>query len=474
MTRQHGPELLELVEKVHALTKRLHDAPPPRPTPPNSSGSSRDWISPRPFDWSGPSPRTSTSPTSPSRLIESSSWPPARTERRNGWRQPSTASGGRSRPKPNRRDRRPGRAQAGVHCPPHRGRPPHGAHQVGTHRRPPDGTERSVMSPLPNGTESTVVSPRSSTRSGRPMSCALERPQPIDEARSAMFYLDQLANDVLPGLAEDVAIGLERLGAPAAPERSRIRFGTWVGGDRDGNPAVTPEATMRILEVQHDHALHNLIQSGGGARRRALDVIEAPRDHRRVVRGAHNRSSAASKVWHRFHVLNRDEPYRLKCAYIHQRLVNTRRRHAEGARHVPGVDYRSSQDLLDELGVLRRSLHTNAGDLIADGVLLRLIRNVDAFGFHLATMDIREHANQHHDVLRHLYERIGVSYDDLDRPERTGLLTDELANARPLSSPTTSLCGRSRDTFGTFLAMRRGTRPVWPGSDRVVRHLHDR
>ena len=291
-----------------------------------------------------------------------------------------------------------------------------------------------------------------------------ERPQPIDEARSAMFYLDQLANDVLPGLAEDVAIGLERLGAPTAPEKSRIRFGTWVGGDRDGNPAVNPEATTRILEIQHDHALNNLINQvavladelSTSSRLREItdELSEALTTDREQL----------PKVWHRFHVLNRDEPYRLKCAYVHQRLANTRRRHAEGARHVPGVDYRSSQDLLDELGVLRRSLHANAGDLIADGVLLRLIRNVDAFGFHLATMDIREHADQHHNVLRHLYERIGVSYADLDRRERIGLLTDELANARPLSSPTTSLRGRSRDTFGTFLAVRRALDRFGPGA----------
>jgi phosphoenolpyruvate carboxylase len=211
-----------------------------------------------------------------------------------------------------------------------------------------------------------------------------ERPEPIDEARSAIFYLDQFATAVLPALAEDVAINLERLGRSIASDRPPIRFGTWVGGDRDGNPAVTPAVTMQVLEVQVDHGLRNLIAQ---VEHLAEEVSTSSR-----LCGVTDELSAGLKtdrralpdVWERFHNLNRDEPYRLKCAFIHQRLVNTRHRYAVDARHVPAKDYSSSQDLLDELSLMRRSLLANAGQLIADGVLLRLMRNVSAFGFHLA------------------------------------------------------------------------------------------
>ena len=291
-----------------------------------------------------------------------------------------------------------------------------------------------------------------------------ERPEPIDEARSAIFYLDQLANHVLPALAEEVAINLERLGHDSTTDWSPFRFGTWVGGDRDGNPAVTPAVTMRVLEVQHDHGLRNLVTqveklaeelSTSSRLRDITDELSASLMADRV---------ALPDVWQRFRTLNRDEPYRLKCAFIHQRLVNTRRRFAEDARHVPGRDYQSSEQLQEELRVMQSSLRTNAGGLIADGVLLRLLRNVTTFGFRLATMDIREHADRHHTVLDQLHERIGVPYGSLDRPARISLLTEELANRRPLASPTTTLGDTAASTFETFAAIREALDRFGPGA----------
>ncbi|MGB5168241.1 MAG: phosphoenolpyruvate carboxylase [Acidimicrobiia bacterium] len=290
-----------------------------------------------------------------------------------------------------------------------------------------------------------------------------QRPQPIDEARSAMFYLDQLSADVLPSLGEEVAIGLQRLGRDMAPGPAPIRFGTWVGGDRDGNPSVTPGVTMRVLEMQHDHALRNLSSQ---VETLAKELSTSSRYRR--VSGELSDSLAADRealpeVWLRFRTLNRDEPYRLKCAYIHERLVNTRRRHADGARHVPGEDYRSSRDLLDDLAIMHRSLHADTGQLIADGVLLRLMRNVSTFGFHLATMDIREHAERHHEVLEQLYDRVGISYADLDPAARVELLTDEFINGRPLAPPSPNLPETSTAVFETLQTVREALDRFGPG-----------
>lgn len=86
------------------------------------------------------------------------------------------------------------------------------------------------------------------------------RPEPVDEARSAIFYFDQLEQSVLPGLSHDIGAEFERLGRRRSNVDVPIRFGTWVGGDRDGNPSVMPETTMEVLEIQHDHGLRNLIE----------------------------------------------------------------------------------------------------------------------------------------------------------------------------------------------------------------------
>jgi phosphoenolpyruvate carboxylase len=281
-----------------------------------------------------------------------------------------------------------------------------------------------------------------------------DRPQPIDEARSAMFYLDLLASDVLPDLAEEIAIGLERLGHDLEISRAPIRFGTWVGGDRDGNPAVTPEVTMRVLEAQHSHALRGLIAQVQGLRVELSSSSRLRRVSDELTESLAADRQALPDVWLRFGGLNRDEPYRLKSTYIHQRLVNTLARFADGSHHVPGQDYQSSDELLDELAILRRSLHADAGQLIADGILLRLVRTVQMFGFHLAVMDVREHAERHHDVLGQLYERVGASYDTIMGQARIDLLAHELGSGRPLATPAVTLTGPAESTWETFHTIR--------------------
>ena len=111
----------------------------------------------------------------------------------------------------------------------------------------------------------------------------------------------------------------------------------------------------------------------------------------------------------RIHV---EEPYRLKLHCVRQRLVNTRRRIAEGAPHRPGRDYRGSAGLLAELELVRSSLIANQAGLLADGRLVTLIRTVSAFGLGVATMDVREHAQKHHHALGQLFEQ-GLGADQL-------------------------------------------------------------
>ena len=288
------------------------------------------------------------------------------------------------------------------------------------------------------------------------------RPTPMDEARSAVFYLDQLASDVLPDLGDEISVQLSRLteGTVRGPV---IRFGSWVGGDRDGNPNVTNELTMQVLEMQHEHGLRALIEH---VERVAEELSMSARIHGitdDLATSLENDRDTLPAVWERFKVLNADEPYRLKCAYIHQRLRNTQNRIAGDARHVPGREYLRPDELLADLELMAESLRRNAGQLIANGALMRVIRNVETFGFHLATMDVREHAEQHHEVLVQLYERLGVDYAGLDRAERLDLLAEELENRRPLASPVTPLEGRAAVTFDTFNAIRRAHERFDPG-----------
>ncbi|WP_213580897.1 phosphoenolpyruvate carboxylase, partial [Salmonella enterica] len=137
--------------------------------------------------------------------------------------------------------------------------------------------------------------------------------------------------------------------------------------------------------------------------------------------------------------VNAEEPYRLKARCVRAKLANTRARLRQGTPHVPGRDYRGSAELIADLELLRASLARNSGQLTAVGRLASTIRTVSAFGLHLATMDVREHAEKHHEVLIQLYRAVGEvdDYPALTRLERTKLLADELTGRRPLSTADT-------------------------------------
>jgi phosphoenolpyruvate carboxylase len=283
----------------------------------------------------------------------------------------------------------------------------------------------------------------------------VERPSPIDEARTVLDYFDQIFSEVAPDLFDDLEFQIGRTGATLALDARPLQFGTWVGGDRDGNPNVTAETTIAVLEAQHQHALRELIRAveklGAdlSASERIVEISDELRHSLEVD------AELMPAVHQRFSRLSEGEAYRQKAAYIHQRLLNTRIRIADDAAHQPGLDYETSANLLDELAVMYRSLAAARGRLIADGTLKRLIRRVAAFGFRFATMDVREHATKHHAVLTDLYTRLGESnYAGLDRVARTKRLNQELEGRRPLAPSVAVLTGESMRTMDTFHGIR--------------------
>ena len=233
------------------------------------------------------------------------------------------------------------------------------------------------------------------------------------------------------------------------------------GKNLGSNDLATPDIDNHVkIEkhalTQHQHALRELIlaveqlASDLSASERIVDISDELRDSLAVD------AELMPAIYRRFSRLSEGEAYRQKAAYIHQRLVNTRARIADDAAHQPGLDYATSCDLLDELAVMYRSLEAARGELIAEGMLMRLIRRVAAFGFRLATMDVREHATKHHAALADLYARLGeTGYADLDRQARADRLTIELDGRRPLAPLVTVLEGEPKRTLDTFHGIRK-------------------
>ena len=284
----------------------------------------------------------------------------------------------------------------------------------------------------------------------------VHRPRPTDEARAAVYYLSEMLREVTGDLFDELDEQMQRAGIELSAHARPLNFGSWVGGDRDGNPLVTADVTMAVLELQHDHALGGLIGAveGLSAELSSSEHIHGVSAELTLSLRRDRQALPASDG--RFRRGETGESYRLKLNYIRERLVNTRARIAEDTRHVPRRDYRSSAELVAELEMLQRSLRAHRGEAIADGALRRLLRRAAAFGFHLATLDVREHAEKHHATLAALYRRLPEAPDYARMPpaERFELLSAELRNRRPIATAATDLRGDPGRTLETMRVVR--------------------
>ena len=288
-------------------------------------------------------------------------------------------------------------------------------------------------------------------------------PAPVDEARNAIYYLSNLAADAAPRVLDELAETLSALGVVLPLTAPALTFGSWIGGDRDGNPNVTPAVTRQVLLIAHEHG----IQMAERIVTQLLDALSVSTRIRSVSPDLSASLAADLEVLPelepRFRRNLTQEPYRLKLRCIEVKLANTRARLAAGTLHKRGRDYLGTADLVDELQLMHASLISHGGHLVADGRLATAIRTLSAFRLQLATLDVREHADAHHEVLAEMYREVGeVDYATLDRAARLDLLKGELDSRRPLSSADISLTDTARRTFEVFSTIRQAQEHFGP------------
>lgn len=246
-----------------------------------------------------------------------------------------------------------------------------------------------------------------------------------DEIENALSYYEATFLREIPKLYANLERELGNL-----PVHSFLRMGQWIGGDRDGNPNVSADtlnyALSRQAEVALRHYLTEVHFLGGELSLSAMLVDVSP-----AMQALANSSPDTNE--HR-----QDEPYRRALTGVYARLAATLKSLTGGdaARHAvaPQNAYAKSEEFLTDLRTIAASLRANHGEALVAQRLHPLIRAVDVFGFHLATVDLRQSSDKHEEVVAELLAtaRIEPAYVGLDEAAKRELLTSFLNDARPL------------------------------------------
>ena len=267
------------------------------------------------------------------------------------------------------------------------------------------------------------------------------RVTPLDEVRAGLVVFEQSLWEAIPQYLRAVERAMQEVsGAPLAHEVTPIRFGSWMGGDRDGNASVTPEVTRQATWLARWQAADLYLKEIVALRSElSLSASHASGELRARVGPVH-------------------EPYRALLAEVRDRLAATRALAEEALdesepKLTGAVPYLSAAELAEPLELCHRSLTTTGNEMIAAGRLTDVLRRVATFGVTLARLDLRQEAGRHTEAVDWVAAAAGIGlYAALDEHARQTMLVDQLTrgDVRLDDLPISTAPESVRDVLDTF------------------------
>ncbi len=265
----------------------------------------------------------------------------------------------------------------------------------------------------------------------------------IDEAKNILFYFGETLFSVTPRLYEDLAAALaECYPGEVFAIPNFLEYGSWVGGDRDGNPTITLDHTAEVLRLHRAQVLALYVPAV-----RALSDRLSQSRHYVGVSSALEESLLADaellpKVASEAAGRSPQEPYRRKCEFVWERLRRTQDGNPGG--------YGSAGEFVADLKLIGQSLESHNGHFAARRALAPLIAQAKLFGFHLARLDIREHKEKYLGALSAVLSDSGVDFMALSEAEKIALLEREIGSRRPLVPAHPHFGDDADKTLGLF------------------------
>ncbi|MGZ9586666.1 phosphoenolpyruvate carboxylase [Paenibacillus marinisediminis] len=259
------------------------------------------------------------------------------------------------------------------------------------------------------------------------------KPTVLDEVRNGLYYIHETLFDVLP----DVYHELERCLDKYYPTRTwhaptYLKFGSWIGGDRDGNPSVTSSVTWETLQMHRQLAIRKYEERCKQLFRSltfSTTIVQISDELKQSI----EQDKQLIDLKNMPEWLNHREPYRIKLTYMVEKLRNILDESTEGTTQ----RYNSANEFIEDLKIIDRSLRHHFADYAADTHVKKLIRQAELFGFHMSTLDIRQHSQEHENAMTEILAKMNIvqNYGSLSEAEKIELMERLLNDPRPLTSP---------------------------------------
>ncbi|GIL79818.1 hypothetical protein Vretifemale_9097 [Volvox reticuliferus] len=296
------------------------------------------------------------------------------------------------------------------------------------------------------------------------------KPTPQDEMRSGLSYFSTVIFDVVPAFHRRIDTALAKMGQPLLPlDKALFKFGSWMGGDRDGNPNVTAETTRDVVVLARLEAVNSYFRQVENlmfdlsiwrcsSEMKELAERIAAAESREAARVAEERKKRNyADFWA---PIPSTEPFRVVLSHMRDRLYNTRQvlhqclihpnMSVRGALEEGGA-YLDIEDMARPLQLMYDSLISTHDESVANARLLDLLRQIRTFGLSLMGLDIRQESTRHTEVVDAITTYLGLgSYASWDEAKRLKFLTDELQGKRPLMPPGMDMNPDVKEVVATF------------------------
>ncbi|MEW6255406.1 MAG: phosphoenolpyruvate carboxylase [Pseudomonadota bacterium] len=271
----------------------------------------------------------------------------------------------------------------------------------------------------------------------------------MDEVTNGLSYYDYTFLEELPRLFCDIEDQLDVLDPDGERDLpSFLRIGSWIGGDRDGNPFVTAEVLRETVTMHRARIMR--------FHREQIDLLAAELSLSGRLVQVSDEMQALMDLARDQDMSAREEPYRLALSVVRARLdASAAALEGQPTPTASGLGpYADAKAFKADLDIISRSLIANGSRALAQGRLRSLRRAADGYGFHLAALDLRQNSDVHERTVAELLEAVapGTVYESLDEEARIALLAGELSNARPLASPYLSYGEETRAELAIFRA----------------------